>query len=141
MRRYPALAGLFLLTIAFTACDPFYDEGARLSQHVCNAARQFQADPRMVKDVLYTPKYGEHQTYRVTIGASRYCPQGKCDPLPGAPAQGAVTVHVEHGSSGTGYAHTGCVQVPAPLDIAKQNEPLHIFLRKENNVINLVALK
>ena len=141
MRTPRALAGLFLLTIALTACDPFYDEGSRLSQHVCNAAKQLQTDTVMVKDVLYSPKYGVHQTYRVTFGASRYCPQGKCDPLPGAPAQGAVTVHVEHGSSGTGYAHTRCVQVPAPLDLAKQNEPLHILLRKDGTLINLVALK
>jgi len=82
----------------------------------------------------YVPKYGVHQTVRVEIGRLSWCPNPPCY------NEGAATVLVEHGKSGTGYAIMREARVPQRLSVQKTDEPVHVHLRNVNGIIEIVAL-
>jgi hypothetical protein len=139
---FPLLAAfLFYQTAGSTGCDPFYDEGARFGVQLGHFAHEFAKSKDTEAEFVYTPRYGVNQSYRVGMGASRFCPHPPCDPLPGRPAQGAVTVWVEKGKSGTGYAHKSYLGVPEPLGVQKRNEPVRVLLRKNNGIVEAVGLR
>jgi len=83
----------------------------------------------------YTPKYGANQKVSYAIGRIRWCPQPPCY------SQGAATVIVERGESGTGYRIAAAASVPQPLQIIKRGESVHVYMRKENGDVQIIALR
>jgi hypothetical protein len=114
----------------------FYDEEARFANQVADFALDFHANSKQSTATFdYTPKYGARQHYYVGIGNIKWCPQPPCD------NRGAGTVIVERGKSGTGYRIAAEASVPEPLEIDKYNEPVHVFMRRSANTVEIVALK
>jgi hypothetical protein len=125
-----------LIACVCAGCDPFYDEGARFANQVADFALDFHANSSRTTAVFdYTPKYGTSQHYHVGIGRIKWCPQPPCD------NQGAATVVVERGKSGTGYRIAADASVPAPLEIDKYGEPVHVFMRKSGNTVEIFDLE
>jgi hypothetical protein len=83
---------------------------------------------------LAKPLYGISQHIHVGIGRIKWCPQPPCD------NQGAATVIVERGNSGTGYRIPAAASVPEPLEIDKFGEPVRVLMRKSGNVVEIVGL-
>src|SRR5215472_10349455 len=87
------------LALTGTGCEsPFYDEGSRFASQVAMSAAALRKSGQAETVFQYVPKYGVHQTVRVEIGRLSWCPNPPCY------NEGAATVLVEHGKSGTGYA-------------------------------------
>jgi hypothetical protein len=124
-----------LLLLIATGCDVFYDEGARFAGQVADFAAGFRKSPESTAVFDYTPKYGSDQKVRYIIGQIRWCPQPPCD------AQGAAEVIVERGDSGTGYRIASEASVPQPLQVEKRGEPVHVYMRKQNGEVQIVALR
>ncbi len=131
-----AISALLLLILITTGCENiFYDEGSRFAKQVADFAERFRrsADSTAVFD--YIPKYGTNQTVSYGIGRMIWCRQVPCY------NQGAATVLVEHGKSGTGYSIMVAASVPRFLQIEKRGEPVHVFMRKDNGEVQIVALR
>ena len=126
-----------VLALALTgrACsDPFYDEGSRFAVQVAKSAAALRKSGQTEAVFEYVPKYGVNQRIRVEIGRLSWCQQSPCY------TEGAVTVKVERGESGTGYAIQGEASVPRRLLVEKTDEPVRVHLRNVNGVIEVVAL-
>ena len=126
---------LLLLLMTGTGCDTFYDEGARFAGQVADFAAGFRKSRDNTAVFNYTPKYGANQKVRYMIGRIRWCPQPPCD------NQGAATVIVERGKSGTGYRIATAATVPQALQVEKMGEPLHVYMRKEDGDVQVIALR
>jgi hypothetical protein len=125
---------LTILTCIVTGCDLFYDEGARFADHVAIFAESFRSSPQDTAVYEYVPLYGSDQRISVGIGRIHWCPQPPCD------NQGAATVRVERGKSGTGYRIPAAASVPAPLALEKRRGPIRVHMRKINGVVEIVGL-
>jgi hypothetical protein len=112
----------------------FYDEGSRFAGQVAKSAAALRKSGQTKTVFQYVPKYGVNQRIRVEIGPLSWCPQPPCY------NEGAVTVWVERGKSGTGYAIQREASVPQRLSIEKTDQPVRVHLRKMNAVIEIVAL-
>jgi hypothetical protein len=134
LREACAFALSVALTITCFGCDAFYDEGARFASQVADFAEKFRQSPESTAVFNYVPKYGTNQRIYVGIGRINWCPQPPCY------NQGAATVSVERGKSGTGYRIAAAASVPAPLEIHKQSGPIRVHIRKANGVVEIVAL-
>ena len=131
-----AVPGL-VLALAFTGkgcSDPFYDEGSRFASQVAKSAAALRKSGQTETVFQYVPKYGVNQTIRVEIGRLSWCQQPPCY------NEGAVTVKVERGESGTGYSIEREASVPRRLLVEKTDEPVRVHLRNVNGVIEVVAL-
>lgn len=124
-----------MLLLAGAGCDTFYDEGARFAEQVADFAAGFRSSGESTAVFDYTPKYGTNQKVRYMIGRIRWCPQPPCD------NQGAATVIVERGKSGTGYRIAAAASVPEPLQVEKTGGPVHVYMRKENGDVQVIALR
>jgi len=123
------------LAFAGNGCSSlFYDEGSRFASQVARSAAALRKSGQTEAVFRYVPKYGVDQTIRVEIGRLSWCPNPPCY------NEGAVTVWVEHGKSGTGYAIMREASVPQRLSVQKTDEPVHVHLRNVNGVIEVVAL-
>jgi hypothetical protein len=134
LRRRGSFALLPLFLIG-AGCDTFYDEGARFAGQVADFAAGFRKSTDTTAVFDYTPKYGANQKVRYMIGRIRWCPQPPCD------NQGAATVIVERGKSGTGYKIATATSVPQPLQTEKRGEPVHVYMRKDNGDVQITALR
>jgi len=114
--------------------DPFYDEGSRFAVQVAHPAAELRKSGQAEAVFQYVPKYGVNQRIRVEIGILSWCPQPPCNNA------GAVTVKVERGESGTGYAIESQAGVPRRLSVEKTDESVRVHLRNVNGVIEVVAL-
>ena len=112
----------------------FYDEGTRFAGQVAEFASEFRNSPERAAVFDYIPKYGSNQRVHVEIGRARWCPQPPCG------NQGAATVVVEHGKSGTGYRIARAASVPEPLRVDKRGGPIRVHMRKAGGVVEVVAL-
>jgi hypothetical protein len=126
---------LLLLLLIGTGCDAFYDEGARFATEVADFAAGFRKSAGTTAVFDYTPKYGANQKVKYMIGRIRWCLQPPCD------NQGAATVIVERGKSGTGYRIATAASVPQPLQIEKRGETVHVYMRKDNGDVEIIALR
>jgi hypothetical protein len=124
-----------------SSCTLFYDEGARFADQVANRAREFRSSNANDTVFEYIPLYGADQRVRVGIGRMRWCPNPPCDgswneTLPSGERrwiyQGAATVWVERGKSGTGYRIAAEASVPRPLELEKRGGPIRVHMRKVN---------
>jgi hypothetical protein len=148
--RLPRLPALLLPVILMClGCDVFYDEGARFAEQVADFALTFRSSPETTAVFEYVPRYGTNQHVRVGIGRIRWCPKPPCDGswterLPSGESrtyyQGAATVWVEHGKSGTGYRIAAVASVPVPLEIEKQGAPIRVHMRKAGGVVEIVSV-
>jgi hypothetical protein len=114
--------------------DPFYDEGSRFASQVAKSAAALRKSGQTEAVFQYVPKYGVNQTIRVEIGRLSWCPQPPCY------NEGAVTVKVERGESGTGYSISREASVPRRLLVEKADEPVRVHLRNVNGVIEVVGV-
>jgi hypothetical protein len=122
-----------------SSCSLFYDEGARFADRVATFAATFRASPQNEAVFEYTPLHGVNQHIRVGIGRIRWCPQPPCEGswnvrMPDGSEktfyQGAATMWVERGKSGTGYRIAAEASVPTPLEVEKQGAPIRVHMRK-----------
>jgi len=127
----------------------FYDEGARFADQVADFASNFRGSPEMTATFEYVPLYGNGQHIRVGIGRIRFCPKPPCDGswtarLPSGAErtyyQGAATVWVEHGKSGTGYRIASAASVPEQLELDKNSGPIRVHMRKVAGFVEVVGL-
>ena len=133
MRRRRSSA---LLIAALSAgCNVLYDEGSRFASQVADFALEFRQSTQTVAVFEYKPLYGIGQHIHVGIGRIQWCPKPPCD------NQGAATVIVERGKSGTGYRIQAAATVPEPLEIDKFGEPVRVLMRKAGNVVEIVGLQ
>lgn len=135
LREAYAVAILAVLTMTCFGCGAFYDEGSRFASQVADFAEDFRKSPESTAVFSYIPKYGNNQRLYAGIGRLKWCPQPPCY------NQGAATVHVERGQSGTGYRIPNSASVPAPLEIQKQSGPIRVNMRKVNGVVEIIALE
>ena len=129
-----AIAFLVPLVMVCSGCDTLYDEGARFAGQVAEFASEFRKSPERTAVFDYIPKYGSNQRVHVEIGRVHWCPQPPCG------NQGAATVVVERGKSGTGYQIARAASVPAPLRVDKHGGPIRVHMRKTGGVVEVVAL-
>ena len=129
-----AFALLVPLVVICAGCDTLYDEGTRFAGQVAEFASEFRNSPERTAVFNYIPKYGSNQRVQVEIGRVRWCPQPPCG------NQGAATVVVEHGKSGTGYRIARAASVPEPLRVDKRGGPIRVHMRKAGGVVEVVAL-
>jgi hypothetical protein len=123
------------LALAGKGCSAlFYDEGSRFASQVAKSAAALRKSGQMEAVFQYVPKYGVNQTIRVEIGRLFWCPHPPCY------NEGAVTVWVERGESGTGYSIMREASVPERLSVEKTHQPVRVHLRNVNGVIEIVAL-
>jgi hypothetical protein len=125
---------LLMAAISCAACSVFYDEGARFANQVADFAWDFRASPRTEAVFEYVPLYGNRQHIRAGIGRIHWCPKPPCD------GNGAATVWVERGQSGTGYRIATAASVPQPLDVEKDRGPIRVHMRKAGREVEIVAL-
>src|SRR5215472_5860843 len=126
---------VFGLALAGNGCSaPFYDEGSRFASQVAHSAAALRKSGQMEAVFQYVPKYGVNQKIRVEIGRLSWCPEPPCY------NEGAATVLVERGKSGTGYSIMREASVPQRLSVQKTDEPVHVHLRNVNGIIEIVAL-
>lgn len=125
-----------VLALALTGegCGAFYDEGARFATQVANSAAAFRRSGQTEAVFQYVPKYGINQKIRIEIGRLSWCPQPPCN------NEGAATVWVQRGESGTGYAIQREASVPRRLSVEKTDQPVRVHLRNVNGVVEIVAL-
>ena len=127
---------LLLLFLISTGCENiFYDEGARFANQVADFAERFRKSGDSTAVFDYSPKYGTNQRVSYGIGRMLWCRQVPCY------NQGAATVIVEHGKSGTGYRIMTAACVPQSLQIEKKGVPVHVYMRKDNGEVQIVALR
>lgn len=126
----------FALALVLTGMGSgaFYDEGARFSVHVANFAAAFRRSGKTEAVFEYVPKYGVDQRIRIVIDRLVWCPHPPCY------NQGAATVWVQRGKSGTGYRIAHEASVPRRLTVEKAEQPVRVHLRKVNGVVEIVAL-
>ena len=129
------IVALLLLLLTGTACDIFYDEGARFAGQVADFASNFRKSENTTAVFDYIPKYGANQKVKYGIGRIRWCPQPPCY------NQGAATVIVERGKSGTGYRIASAASVPEPLQIEKTGDAVHVYMRKNHGDVQIVDLR
>jgi len=123
------------LALTGSGCSSlFYDEGSRFASQVAKSSAALRKSGRTEAVFQYVPKYGVNQTIRVEIGRLSWCPNPPCY------NEGAVTVWVERGKSGTGYAIMREASVPQRLSVEKTDQPVRVHLRNVNGVIEIVAL-
>jgi len=123
--RQPAVAAPFRL-----------DEGERLSEQIARAAKHLQRSSDSEMTILYRPRQGVQQHYKVELAKVRWQPHPPMEPpYPG------LAVTVEKGSGGYCDAHVKAVGVPIALRIEKFGEPTEIVLRKAGNEVDVVALR
>jgi len=130
-----AIAAVVILAAALVLDYAFYDEGARFADQLATFAAKFRNSPQNEAVFDYVPKYWKWQPIRVGIGKMRWCRNPPCD------AQGAATVWVSIGRSGTGYRIGAEASVPHPLEIEKPQGPLRVRLRKMNGEVQVVGLE
>jgi hypothetical protein len=140
---------LALLALLCSGCTLFYDEGARFAGQVADFASNFRGSPETTATFEYVPLYGNGQHIHVGIGRIRFCPKPPCDgswtvKLPSGEVrtlyQGAATVWVEHGKSGTGYRIASAASVPEPLELDKNRGPIRVHMRKVAGSVEVVGL-
>ncbi len=124
-----------LLLLVGTACDTFYDEGARFAGQAADFAADFRKSPGTNAVFDDTPKYGADQRVRYMIGRIRWCPEPPCN------NQGAAMVIVERGKSGTAHKIATAASVPLPLQIEKTAAPVHVYMRKKNGAVQIIELR
>ena len=138
-----------LLALLCSGCTLFYDEGARFADQVADFASNFRGLPEATATFEYVPLYGTSQHIRVGIGRIRFCPNPPCEVswtarLPSGEErtyyQGAATVWVEHGKSGTGYRIASAASVPEPLELDKNSGPIRVHMRKVAGLVEVVGL-
>jgi hypothetical protein len=129
-----AFAFLISAVVVCSGCDPLYDEGARFAGQVAEFASEFRNSPERTAVFEYIPKYGSNQRVQVEIARVRWCPQPPCG------NQGAATVIVEHGKSGTGYRIARAASVPDHLTVDKHGGAIRVHMRKTGGVVEVVAL-
>ena len=112
------------------------DEGEWLGETIGRAADQLRHSTDTVLVISYAPVSGVNQRYSIGIGRSVWCPKPPC-----FENQGALTVEVERGRHGSTTYHMRFVAVPKPLEIQKAGEATQLVLRKNGDVIELVALR
>lgn len=122
------------LLVALAGCD-FLDEGDRFASQVAAFALNFGKSAETTAVFDYIPQHGTNQNVKVAIGRLKWCPKPPCYD------QGAATVFVERGRSGTGYRIAAAASVPVPLEIHKQSGAIHVRMNKVNGVVQLVALE
>lgn len=141
MKRHLRSVVIASVSLACTsACDSRSfgsDEGVWLGKRIGAAAEQLRASSDTTLAVEYAPSQGFEQRYTVGIGASKWCPQPPCDPR----EQSGLTVSVESGHSGSTTVHKRHVAVPASLSITQAYGRTIIFLRKNGDVIEVVAIR
>ena len=123
-----------ILALSLTACGAFYDEGARFASQVADSAATLRRSGQTEAVFHYVPKYGVNQRIRIEIGRISWCPQPPCN------NEGAATVWVQRGKSGTGYAIQREASVPQRLSVEKTDQPVRVHLRKVNGVVEIVEL-
>jgi hypothetical protein len=117
-----------------SACNIFYDEGARFASQVADFAEKFRMSPETTAVFEYTPLYGAGQEITVGIGRIPWCP------MPPGSGEGAATVTTERGQAGTGYRIAASASVPVPLTIHKSRGPVRVHMRKVGKAIEIVSL-
>jgi hypothetical protein len=143
-----ACAAVFVLFIVVLACSlPYllspdgpwgYDEGARMAIYAERFAEQFQKSPDQSAAFLYTPRYGNDQTFTVDLSAGQYCPNHL--PAPGC-IHTTVTVNVQKGRDGNGYALGNGAAVPRHLRMTKAHGPIQLDFKKVDGVVQVVGLE
>ncbi len=126
--------------MCLAACDSRSfgnDEGVYLAQRIGDAAEKLRASSDTMAAVEYSPNEGIDQRYTVGIGASKWCPDPPCDPG----EQSGLTVHVERGNSGSTTVHKRYVAIPAALHLERASGRTNVFLRKNGDVIEVVAIR
>jgi hypothetical protein len=143
------MRGAFVLFVLLCSGCSLYDEGDRFASQLADFAWQFRASPETTATFEYVPVHGNAQHVRAGIGRIRFCPKTPCDGswtvrLSSGEErtyyQGAATVWVEHGNSGTGYRIASAASVPEPLQVEKNSGPIRVHLRKMAGLVEIVDL-
>ena len=123
-----------LLGLLCFGWNPFYDEGARFATQVAHFASNFRRSPETTATFEYISYYGNGPAHCVGIGRIRFCLKLPCF------NDGAATVWVERGKSGTGYRIASAASVPEPLELDKKSGPIRVHMRKVGGLVEIVSL-
>jgi hypothetical protein len=118
---------------------PGYDEGARMAIYAERFAEQFQKSQAQSATFFYTPKTGNDQTITVDLSPGQLCTNHQ---VGAPPCRGSgVTVRVQKGPSGNGYALGNGAAVPHELKVTKAHGPVQLDFKKVDGIVQVVGLE
>lgn len=113
------------------------DEGDRLSLQIARTATRLRNSEGHEATVVYRPRAGIYQRYRIVIAKADWQPH-----VPLKPPFPGLTVWVEKGHGGFCNYHVRFAGVPRTLEIQKNGASTELVLRKTaNGIIEVVDLR
>jgi len=135
-KRLLGTCALLACTGALASCHVLGDEGEWLGERIGAEAQAMRRAGDTLRVIAYEPVAGVHHRYSVALGRSTWVP------MPPTPfSNGALTVIVAGGRSGSTTYHERYVAVPRSLHAEREGVATQLVLRRQGDTIQVVQLR